>query len=392
MALSKKTATFEALGTFDGKFKLNQSNSPKWKYSTMFFKLKCGDNDLVVNLVGGFNPSTSRDIEYSEFGGKLHPIVEKNGKPTIDWKGSCRVKWDERFDTTQLEKIANTDKIKVELVKGERKEFLTNYDLINYLSDNLTEGQALKVYGNISYTYEKGEPRENLQITQIYGSQISEEYPTYCSYRQAIIVNSESIQPVADGIITVKAFTPTYINRNGDDYINSVIAVPFEFHMDTKLTPKYQIYFDKFFKTEPKKFSEVEIVYTVQKYGDVKEITLDDIMTAENKDTIKTDLLLGMSEEEVLAKYVGVSRRVIASGESKYLKVFKDICRSSENVDGKLVIKHQYELNKHKETDVYFAEDFKGVKKPIAKETTKKAEKLKQEEDVDFDDLFGDSN
>lgn len=391
MELKRGIATFEALGFFEsnGKTKVNQSNSPKWKYSNMFFKLKCGSEDFGTSLIGGFNPSAPRDIEYSEFGGKLHPVVEKNGKPTVDWKGSCKVVWDKRFDTNELEKIANMDKIKVELTKGDRKEFLTNYDLINYLSENLVDEQSLKVYGNIIYNYKDGKLEENYAITQIYGAQISEEYPAYCSYKQTLLVNSESIQPTVDNIILVKSFAPTYINKNGNDYINSIIAVPFEFNIDTKLTPKYQIYLDKFFKTEPKKFSEIVVEYGVKKYGDVKEITLEDIMSTENKDTIETDLLLGMSEEEVLAKYVGVSRKVIASGDMKFLKVFKDICRSSESVDGKIIVKHQFVANKYKESEVFFAEDFAGKKK----ETTKKVESKPVEKDEpNFDDLFADMN
>jgi hypothetical protein len=285
------------------------------------------------------------------------------------------------------------DKIKVELIKGDRKEFLTNYDLINYLVENLKDEQPLKVYGNIAYNYKDGKLEENYAITQIYGAQISEEYPAHCSYKQTILVNSESIQPIVDDIIQVKSFVPTYINKNGDDYINSVIAVPFEFNIDTKLTPKYQIYLDKFFKTEPKKFSEIVIEYGVKKYGDVKEITLEDIMSTENKDTIETDLLLGMSEEEVLAKYVGASRKVIASGDMKFLKVFKDICRSSESVDGKIVVKHQFVANKYKETEIFLAEDFEGKRKEVAKQAVKKAEpKPVEKDEPNFDDLFADMN
>ena len=100
-----------------------------------------------------------------------------------------------------------------------------------------------------------------------------------------------------------------------------------------------------------------------------------------------------MSEEEVLAKYVGASRKVIASGDMKFLKVFKDICRSSESVDGKIIVKHQFVANKYKETEVFFAEDFTGKRKEITKKTTEKVESKSIEKDEpNFDDLFADMN
>jgi len=393
--LKKGIATFEALGIFEanGKTKIDQTNKPTWKYSNMFFKLKCGDENISTSLIGGFNPLAPRDIEYSEFGGKLHPIVEKNGRATIDWRGSCAIKWEKRFEKSELEKVAAIDKIRVEIVKGEREEFLTNYDLINYLAENLQDKQALKIYGNINYEYKDGKLEENYLITQIYGAEISEEYPAFCKFRQTVLIDSNSVQPVENGIIPIQGFTPQYINHNGEDYINSVIAVPFEFNFDTESLPKYQIYLDKFFKVEPKKFSEIVIEYGVKKYGDIKQITLEDIMTDENKDVIETDLLFGMSEEEVLEKYVGSNRRAVASGDVKYLKVFRDIGRTSEKIEEKVVLKHQFAANKYKESEVFFVEDFVGKRRQSQQKLEPKLPKPQSQkeetiEDVDFDELF----
>ena len=394
--LKKSTNTFEAVGVFkeSKKTKRNIESSDRWKYSNMCFILECGESSLITYVLGGYNPSDTPNLEYNfSSTGKIKGYKEEGGRKKIDFQNNLSIAWEDRNDKKILEQVSTLDKIKVEIIKGQRVEFLTNYDLIEYLCENLKTDTELKVYGNINYEYYNGNLKENFIITQIYATEISDKNPTKLQVEQTVLFNKDSVGGLQeDGLIPVTAYTPQYIYKNGDDFVNSIIAVPFEFFVDTNTFKKSQMLIDKFFQAEDKKLTELRIIYTHFQTGNTKELTLDDIINDDNRDAIELDLAFH-SEEEVLELYIGANRRAIVDGDVKTLKIFSNIARSVSKDGDKVTVKHLHKPNEYKIGQIYFIEDFEGKRKEQQTQSPRKSTPSKavvnNTEDVgDFDDLF----
>lgn len=356
--LTKNVSQFMAVGNIkvtSKTFRINQKVSAKWNVSSMALNMTCGDSTFRTFIRGGYNPLDDK-VMYAPYGGLLWKM--KDGKPDYTDK-KFSIKRSESTNEEVLNTIAPSCKLKVKIGEDE-KEFVTVYDMIGYLESleaDIFKDRVFRVYGNISYEFTKdGELVENYNptiITEVYNTT-----KPVVEYRQSVLVSQSSFSSDNSDTIRVKGFVPEYVMSKGDIEIRSTIALPFEFLIDKKEIPMYGVYLEKFFQSEKGKFSEVSIKYRVNKVGDVRELTFEDINTEDNKDSIELYRMLGKTDEEILEEFSKASRRIVASTSEKTVKYFTGIYTKPVYSENNMKMVFDFTPNKYKESDLYFVEDF----------------------------------
>lgn len=387
--LKKHTARFEAIGTVkigERTFNLNAENANKsWTYSSMNLELDCGGQICKIDLFGGFNTNEPYDIMRNAHNEWFKRGNYEGRRFVYDGDAQKRISWEDRFDKDILSTLDYGDKIKVKLGSGSSVEFITQYDLVNYLAEEVENGTALKVVGEIVFKYnEKGEVVEELQVSQIYSA--FSGVPHKLTKTVRVLVDGNATEE--NERVKLNAFVVEYIKQIDEEKINKLIALPFELYIDKKATPKYQVYLDKIFNAEAKRYTEVVIEYMSEIEGDIKQIALDDIINESNATTIELEKLCGKTDEEILEKYAGSARRAVASGNIKVTNIFKDIRGEAKEVDGNIKTELLFTHNKYKESQIFFLEDV-IQEKPEPKSPPKKAQsKQTSVSDSEIEDIL----
>lgn len=378
--LTKNVSQFMAVGKIkitSKTFKIDQKVSAKWKMSFMNLYMDCGEKKFRTQIRGGYNPLEDK-VMYAPYGGLLWEV--KDGK--VDYQNKkFSVKRTESNKQEILDRIAPSCKLKVKI--SEEKEFISVYDMINYLESldaEVFKEKLFRVYGNISYSFSKsGDLMENYDVSII--TEVSPETEPTIQYRQSVLISPESVKTDNSDSIHVKGFVPEYISSKGDIEVRSIVALPFDFIISKEKTPNYQIYLDKFFTVDKNRMSEVTITYDVDKSGDVRELTFEDIDTAENQEYIELYRLLGKSDEEILSEFTKASKRIVASPTEKHIKYFVGIYTKPVYGEDKMKMIFDYTPNKYKESEVYFIGDFS------TKTVKSKNKKQEEETEEDMDEL-----
>ena len=122
----------------------NESQSSDWIYSSMSLGVDTGNGNVVyANMMAGY-------------GAERENVIYVHGKDSDgkdDWKNTFTVDWEDRFNEDLLDTIADTSFITVGVekdVKGKTvyKKFLSAYDAVEYLNENLADGMIVNVKGN----------------------------------------------------------------------------------------------------------------------------------------------------------------------------------------------------------------------------------------------------
>lgn len=154
--LYKGRAQFEVVGAVgkigDWTYKIDEKSESGYQYSSARLKINVGDNNAIsVEAMGGYNPSKERNV--------IKVRSKEDPKTRFD------VEWEDRFNEEILETISDFDFITVALEKDTSdklfyKKFLSMYDAVDYIRENLKEGMIVKVRGDISFS----EYNENTQM------------------------------------------------------------------------------------------------------------------------------------------------------------------------------------------------------------------------------------
>lgn len=381
--LNKTYANFSATGRVkvnknDG-FQLNiqSKNNPNYIYSRATLHVDCGKERLsFAQLMGGYDVNDP------------YPIIafgkDKEGK--TDFKKQIEIEWDDRLDSKVLEQVSDFSLITVGLAKdtntkGEEvvlfKKFLSPYDAIEYIKENLVEDSVVRVNGHIEFNEYEGKTSAQKVIKSIYLTNATED-KFGASFKQQILIDKDSLgEKDDDGLIPLTGYV---VNYNRD--VKENVALPYTIYIDPSKYKKWDLV-SKLFK--PTKKDQI-LVWTLE--GVYKIITETVETTIEDlSDDLRTLVEVGMlSEEEALTRAVGSNR----SKEAVLFEAFS----TRKNKDG--IDEFELQDDLYTIDDLVFLSHFENVpnKKTAKKEESKSVNPFAGIEDSvstdNIDDIFDD--
>lgn len=310
MPLKKGKASFTLIGKAkinDYTFDLDHEYDSGWTSNNMNIGIDCGDGNVVyAEMSGGYFPAKyNRDNKVYVHGVK----VDDNGKNIDDYENTFTIDWDDRNDSSILETIGKGCFITVGIEKDEKgntfyKDFLTEYDAVQYLSEHLADETVVNVKGVISYETDGEKVYIKKKINNIALSK-AESDKFKATFVQTILLDDGSIgKPDKEkNTIPMSVYVVDYIGKpkiNGQKIEvkkNFAIPVNMEFGIgeNAELAAKQ---LSKFFKAKKNEIIEMTVEGNLIEGGSIVNITTDDI-----PDDIKELIEMGFySEEEALAK------------------------------------------------------------------------------------------
>ena len=310
MPLKKGKASFTLIGKAkinDYTFDLDHEYDSGWTSNNMNIGIDCGDGNVVyAEMSGGYFPAKyNRDNKVYVHGVK----VDDNGKNVDDYENTFTIDWDDRNDSSILETIGKGCFITVGIEKDEKgntfyKDFLTEYDAVQYLSEHLADETVVNVKGVISYETDGEKVYIKKKINNIALSK-AESDKFKATFVQTILLDDGSIgKPDKEkNTIPMSVYVVDYIGKpkiNGQKIEvkkNFAIPVNMEFWIgeNAELAAKQ---LSKFFKAKKNEIIEMTVEGNLVEGGSIVNITTDDI-----PDDIKELIEMGFySEEEALAK------------------------------------------------------------------------------------------
>ncbi len=369
-------------------FKLDEkSEKSDWVYNSLNLGVYCGETcgTVYAEIMGGYGAERDNVIYVH---GK-----DEEGKDDFDNKFT--IDWNDRFDETILESVGDLCFIKVGLEKDKNgktfeKKFLSPYDVIAYVKENLEDGMIVNVKGNLKYsTYnettqvkkeinsiflskanairakikeledgiEKISAKDNLsQIEQNNLKKKTEElskaeeefdktYNPMARFTQTMLLTKDSVGKADKdtGILPIYAKILDYVREYKGKEVKTNIPYDktFEYELNLSEPEKAKKVVEKVFKVQ-KGVTEITFEGDLIEGGAVITATEDDI-----PDDIKTLIEIGVyTLEEALAKCT------VSSGREKRMVLRKPSIKITEDGDSnKTPIIQKFE-RKYEEEDL----------------------------------------
>lgn len=171
-----------------------QSNSSSYVYNRMRLNVDCGTTCGTVQceMMGGY---------FEEQPSKIY-VHGKNEDGTDNFDKKVTVDWEDRLDEDVLSQIGDRSFLVVGLkrtTKGKRfdQKFLSPYDAIAYIKDNLNDEMTIRVSGRLSYSMYQGnvQVRKNVTSITLYDKTDPSEYTA--KFTQTMLLDKNSIDPNA---------------------------------------------------------------------------------------------------------------------------------------------------------------------------------------------------
>lgn len=320
-------ASFTLIGTpkiNDYSFKIDEkSEKSKWVYNAMNLGIDCGEKygTVYCECMGGYSEENENKI-YAH--GKKENDVDDFDSPII-------VDWSDRFNDDILEEIGRLSFFTVGLEKTDKgkvyyKRFLSQYDMIAYVKEHLTEDMVVSVKGNLKYSEYNGNIQVRKNVTYI-GLSIDRKtnQPTSpdkykAVFTQSILIDKDSASlkniDKDKGVMFVDVKVLDYLKEKDGIEVKGQYPYnkQFEFPMDFSNQSQCKKVMDKLFKVK-KGVTQINFDGEFIEGGATTVATWDDV-----PDDIKDLVEMGIyNEEEVLAKCTvngNRERRMVLKGPS----------------------------------------------------------------------------
>lgn len=352
-ALKKGKAAFTLIGkakVTDKTFDLNHAYDSGWTDNQMYLGVDCGNGNLVYcEMKGGFFPDDDNVLR-----GFSKDDKNEDGKSKM-----VEIAWEDRFDETLLDTIAESSFIRVGVEKTTKdktvyKDFLSAYDAVEYLNEHLKDGMVVNVKGNIGYSEYEDNVTVKKEITSIVLSKIEDEADFKATFTQTILLGFDSIgkKDPEKNTIALNAYVVDYVGKPKIDgkkvEIKKNVTYPKTFEVAINDNPEITAkMLQKFFKVKKKgSINVLTVMGNLIEGATIVNITDDDI-----PDDIKELIEMGLySEEEAKAKCaVGGNNR-----ERRMVILKPDITYVGQDDERKPTV--AFEEAKYEDTDLYFYE------------------------------------
>lgn len=377
-ALKKGKATFNLIGrakVTDKTFNLDNSYDSGWTDNQMYLGVDCGNGNIVyAEMRSGFFPDKDNVIR----------AYDKNEKDESGKSKSVEIAWEDRFDESLLDNIADSSFLTVGVekdVKGKTvyKKFLTAYDAVEYLNEHLEDGVVVNVKGNIGYSEYESNVSVKRDITSIVLSKVEDEYekihenevkkaeednnPDFefteledffkAVFSQTILIDSKSIGKKNEekGTMALDAYVVDYVGSPKIDgekvEIKKNVVFPRAFEVEINENPEITAkMLQRFFKPKKGKLTEITVTGNLVEGAAIVNITEDDI-----PDDIKELIAMGLYSEEEAEKKCAVGNN---NREKRMIIVKPDITYVGQGDERKPTV--AFEENKYEDSDLYFYE------------------------------------
>ena len=274
-----------------GEVKLNDYSFKKdiiseksgYQYSSMNIGVNVG-NGLVLYSegMGGFFPQ-----EKDNKGASRPNRMYVNDKD--DFTNHYDISFVDRFDETIIGQVNEMNFFNVgiekefNIVDGEkvytdniiRKKFLSEYDMVNYLSENLENGMVVNISGNVEYSVYNDEVQSRKKIKNIYLSKKpKEEYKA--TFTQTILLNKDSIdKKIENDEVTIYAQVPEYVGKIGNTPVKKTLVFPQTYTIP--LTDGTKKLMTKYMKAKKGKITEITMEGEYKSSVVVGEVNEDEL-------------------------------------------------------------------------------------------------------------------
>ena len=352
-ALKKGKATFNLIGrakVTDKTFNLDNSYDSGWTDNQMYLGVDCGNGNIVyAEMRSGFFPDKDNVIR----------AYDKNEKDESGKSKSVEIAWEDRFDESLLDSIADSSFLTVGVekdVKGKTvyKKFLTAYDAVEYLNEHLEDGVVVNVKGNIGYSEYEGNVSVKKDITSIVLSKVEEEEDFKATFSQTILVDTKSVgkKDEEKGTMILDAYVVDYVGSPKIDgekvEIKKNVVFPRTFEVEINENPEITAkMLQRFFKPKKKNtLNEITVTGNLVEGAAIVNITEDDI-----PDDIKELIAMGLYSEEEAEKKCAIGNN---NREKRMIIVKPDITYVGQGDERKPTV--AFEENKYEDSDLYFYE------------------------------------
>lgn len=301
----------EAKVNDDYTYKIDEkSDKSDWVYNVLNLGVDCGEKHGIIytEMMGGYG--AERDNVVYVHGKKDDGKDDFNNRFTIDW--------DDRFDEKILEDIGDMCFLTVGLERDKKdkvyyKKFLSQYDAIAYIKENLTDGTVLNVKGNLKYQLYNGNVSVKKEITSIVLSKVDDSSKYFARFTQTMLLSKNSIGKADKdkGILPIYAkvleYTKDYNGKEVKQFIP--MSKTFEYELDLTNRALVEKVVEKVFKVK-KGITEITFEGDFVEGGAVVTATEDDL-PQDIKDLIDIG---AYTLEEALAKCTlggGKERRML---------------------------------------------------------------------------------
>ncbi|MCD3321151.1 hypothetical protein G8V07_12610 [Clostridium botulinum D/C] len=203
--VKKGTAKFNLVGIAsvnDYTFKIDvPSQKSDWIYNQMNLSVDCGDcGKIYADMMGGYG-SERQNFVY---------VHGKKEDGQDDFKKFFPLDWDDRSDETILESVGDMCFITVGLEKDVNnkivyKKFVSQYDAVQYINDNLKDGMVVNVKGNLTYSTYNEKVQVKKDITSICLSEATED-KFKATFTQTLLLDVDSVGKVDKETLTIPVY------------------------------------------------------------------------------------------------------------------------------------------------------------------------------------------
>ena len=326
--IKKGVSRFHLLGKVrltDKTFLINQKgkNNANYLFNQLDLSVDCGNeesNIVHAGLIGGYD-ITKDSVIY------CHGTKEENGKVVDDFDNQIQIPFSKRNEENK--EVAESCYIVVAIVKDTagqvvKKKFLSAYDVVAYLKDNLENNMVVSVRGNLKYTTYQGKTQTKKEITSIWISN-AEQKDFKASFEQQVWFTQEGFNGSVDenNYLPIYGYVVDYYNKEVKN-----VCYPFTIDIDTKLLPKYETIIKNYLRPEKKEnVNKVSIEGRWIKTDNSVEVSYDDL-----SEDLKAQVDLGMlTQEEALGRAIGSSR-------GEYKTILKSICTRTDKDTGVITL------------------------------------------------------
>ena len=320
--------TFQLIGEAkvnDYTYKLGEkSEKSDWIYNSLNLGVFCGETcgTVYAELMGGY-------------GAERDNVVYVHGKDADgkdDFDNKFTIDWDDRFDESILETVGDLCFLTVGLEKDKNgkvyyKKFLTPYDMIAYINENLEDGMVVNVKGNLKYSTYNDNVQVKKEINSVVLSKVDDSSKYSARFTQTMLLTKDSVGKADKdtGILPIYAKVLDYVKeyKGKEVKCNIPYEKTFEYELDLSNPELADKVISKVFKVQ-KGVTEATFEGDLIEGGAVVTATEDDL-----PDDIKTLIAIGVyTLEEALTKCT------VSSGREKRMVIRKPLIKMVEDKEG----------------------------------------------------------
>lgn len=260
-----------------------------WIYNRLNLGVNCGDKFGVVygELMGGYGAERD-NILY---------VHGRDADGADDYSNKFQIAWEDRFDESYLDEVGDSCFIRIGLEKDKdgknfTKKFLSAYDAIAYVKDNLIDGAKIVVNGNLKYSVYNGTTQVKKEITSIYLYDKAEVKDYGATFTQTVLIDKSCVGKLdkVKGIIPIYTKVLDYVKDYKGKIFKTNLPIPktFEYEVDMSDMDRAKKLIEAMFKVR-KGVTEITYIGNLIEGGAMVTATEDDI-----PDDIKELVSLGV--------------------------------------------------------------------------------------------------